>query len=67
MYIIQMPNVVVGTGVRLNVQYFERCPNILSLCTNKEDKNVTHKVWVCKVRRTSLQSCVACTHTTEQA
>lgn len=36
-----MPNVVVGTGVRLNVQYFERCPNILSLCTNKEDKNVT--------------------------
>lgn len=40
MYIIQMPNVVVGTGVRLNVQYFERCPNILSLCTN-EDKNAT--------------------------
>lgn len=41
MYIIQMPNVVVGTGVCLEVQYFDRCSNILSLCTNKEDKNVT--------------------------
>lgn len=43
MYIIQMPNVVVGTGVRLNVHKGaqQRCPNILSLCTNKEDKNVT--------------------------
>lgn len=41
MYIIQMLNAVVGTGVCLDVQYFERRPNILSLCTNKEDKNVT--------------------------